>query len=186
MNSAELLADATLTLSSWVAPDAGQEDLRRSYLKHLATHPDGMFRCCLPAHLTASAIVLDPPVRRVLLALHAKAKRWLQLGGHCEPGDQTLRDVAAREAAEESGIPNLTLLPEPVRLDRHQVRCRSGMAEHLDVHLDVQFAAVAPADALLKVSEESLGLRWFDVDALPDDADASLRRLVTSALAALC
>ena len=33
---------------------------------------------------------------------------WLQMGGHCEPGDTTLADAALREAAEESGIAGLT------------------------------------------------------------------------------
>ncbi len=41
---------------------------------------------------------------RVLLTLHKTVDRWLQLGGHCEPGDTTLAGAALREAAEESGL----------------------------------------------------------------------------------
>jgi hypothetical protein len=33
------------------------------------------------------------------------------------------------------------------------------------------------------ISDESLDLRWWPVDALPDDADDSVRRLVATALA---
>ena len=35
-------------------------------------------------------------------------------------------------------------------------------------HLDVRFVAVAPAGAAHAVSEESLDVRWWPVEALPD------------------
>ena len=41
----------------------------------------------------------------MLLTLHRKVGRWLQLGGHCEPADTTLAGAALREATEESGLP---------------------------------------------------------------------------------
>ncbi|MFD2284436.1 hypothetical protein ACFSUJ_35085 [Streptomyces lusitanus] len=52
--------DAVRTLEGWRTADAGQDRLRRDYLAHLAGHPDGLFRACLPAHITASALVVDP------------------------------------------------------------------------------------------------------------------------------
>jgi 8-oxo-dGTP pyrophosphatase MutT (NUDIX family) len=113
----------------------------------------------------------------VLLTLHSKQHIWLQMGGHCEPGDTTLRDAAAREALEESGIAGLAVSAAPVRLDRHRVGCHGGTW-----HLDVQYAAIAPADAVEQISDESLDLRWWPVDALPDLTDDALRRLVATAL----
>ncbi|WP_243716323.1 NUDIX hydrolase [Actinomadura darangshiensis] len=167
-------------LSSWRAPDAAQDELRREFLRHLEEHPaDGMWRECTDGHITASTAVLDASRTRVLLTLHAKFKAWLQLGGHCEPGDLTVAGAALREALEESGIPALRLMPEPVQLDRHAVRCHPQGTWHLDV----QYVAVAPEGAVHTVSDESDDLRWFPVDDLPESADDALRRLVARALA---
>jgi 8-oxo-dGTP pyrophosphatase MutT (NUDIX family) len=171
-----LHADAVRVLSEW-RPAAGRQDaLRRDFLAHLSAHEDGMWRECVPGHLTASAAVLDSTGERVLLTLHPKAGSWLQLGGHCERGDASLAGTALREAEEESGIAGLRLLPGPLRVDRHRVWCHGG--SH---HLDVQYAAVAPPGAQEKISAESDDLRWFPVDALPDRTDDVLRHLVRAA-----
>ncbi|MCB5908787.1 NUDIX hydrolase [Streptomyces pinistramenti] len=164
--------EAARALKEWPAPSPAQEELRLAYLEHLAAHQDGMWKPCKEGHLTASALVIDPAAGRVLLTLHRKLEMWLQMGGHCEPEDGTLAGAALREAREESGIAQgLTLLPGgPVRLDRHHTPCAW--------HLDVQFAALAPAGAVAEISDESLDLRWFGYDEVAAVADDSVVRLV--------
>jgi 8-oxo-dGTP pyrophosphatase MutT (NUDIX family) len=175
-----LYDDAVRVLSSWRAPDGGQERVRQEFLQHLKEHPgDGMWRACAAGHITASTAVLDASRTRVLLTLHAKVKAWLQLGGHCEPGDATLADAALREATEESGIAGLRLLPEPIKLDRHAVRCHPQGSWHLDV----QYAAIAPEGARHAVSDESDDLAWFPVDDIPEPTDDAVRDLVARAVA---
>ncbi|MCG7527344.1 NUDIX hydrolase [Streptomyces sp. OfavH-34-F] len=176
-----LYDDAVLVLKGYGAgAGAAQEELRDTYLEHLALHPDGMWKSCGAGHLTASALVVDPERGRVLLTLHRKLRMWLQMGGHCEPGDATLASAALREAAEESGITGLSLLPGgPVVLDRHRIPAPCHW------HLDVQYAALAPAGATENISEESLDLRWFAYDEVAGVADASVVRLVERTRAAL-
>ncbi|MEU6983276.1 NUDIX domain-containing protein [Streptomyces sp. NPDC046324] len=168
--------DAALVLKSYES----QDELRELYLDHLAAHEDGMWKVCEAGHLTASALVVDPVRGRVLLTLHKKLGMWLQMGGHCEPGDATLAEAALREAAEESGIAGLTLLTGgPVRLDRHPIPAPCHW------HLDVQYAALAPAGAVEAISEESLDLRWFAYDEVSAVADTSVVRLLEGTLARL-
>lgn len=164
-----LHADALAALRGWTAPTDAQEQLRRRYVAHLEAHPDAMTRKCTPDHLTASTLVIDAERGEVLLTLHAKARAWFQFGGHCEPGDATLAGAALREAIEESGLTGLALDPVPVQLSEHAVPfCGSTGPERPIHHLDVRFVAVAPAGVEHAVSEESIDVRWWPTDALPD------------------
>lgn len=167
--------DAIGILTAWIPPSPAQATLREEYLAHLEAYPDAMERGCLPDHLTASALVVRGS--RVALTLHAKLGRWLQTGGHCELDDARLAAAALREATEETGIPDLTIDPVPVLLDRHALACGGEPNAH---HLDVQFVAIAPPGAELTISAESRDLRWFGFNDLPDDADDSVRALVAA------
>ena len=174
--------DALRLLRAWAPPDEGQEVMRRRYVAHLEQRPDGLRRSCFPDHITASTLVLSPDAEQALLTLHAKAGAWFQFGGHCEETDTTLTGAALREATEESGVPGLALDPVPVQLNAHPVPfCDPRGTVH---HLDVRFVAVAPAGAVHAVSEESLDVRWWPVDALPE-IYPDMRRLIGDAIARL-
>jgi len=121
----------------------------------------------VPGHLTASALVLDHDSTHVLLTLHPRVGRWIQLGGHCEDTDATLVDAALREAREESGVQQLHIDPEVLHLDTHPVTCSLGVPTR---HLDIRFLVRAERSAEIVRSVESVDLRWWPVDALPDSA----------------
>jgi 8-oxo-dGTP pyrophosphatase MutT (NUDIX family) len=175
-----LTASARDEIARWQPPTRSQARLRNDFVAHLTAHDDGCERSCRPDHLTASALVVDGDGSRVLLCLHRKVGLWLQFGGHIEDDDTSVAGAALREAREESGIDSLTLIGStPVRLDRHAAPCDPD-ARH---HLDVQYLAVAPAGAEPRVSSESLDVRWFAHDALPEQTDDAVRQLVADAMA---
>lgn len=178
------LWDSTVdVLRGFHPPDETQRKTQESMLAYVLAHPDATSRDCTPDHVTASALIVSSDGARVLLALHGRAGRWFQTGGHLEGVDASLAAAALREATEESGLDDLVLYGDgPVCLDVHPAPCLTpGVRNHLDVqYLAVSIGAGAPA-----VSDESLDVRWFDVDDLPADVDAAVGALAATAAARL-
>jgi 8-oxo-dGTP pyrophosphatase MutT (NUDIX family) len=169
------LAHARRTIERYAPRNAPQASARDFVLAWIDAHPDALLRTCLAGHLTSSALVLDARGERVLLTLHRKLGRWLQLGGHCD-GDANLAGSALRECLEESGIPGLAIDPRLVDLDCHRIPARPGEPEHW--HLDARFLVRAPEGALARTSAESRELRWFTRAELATlETDDSVRRL---------
>jgi 8-oxo-dGTP pyrophosphatase MutT (NUDIX family) len=177
---ARIHADAVSVLAGWSVPTAAADATRRRFLHLLDTQRDAARRDNPGAHLTASALIVSAGLDRVLLCLHGRMHRWVQVGGHCEDGDATMANAALREAMEESGIHGLRLHPDPIDLDVHEVNCRYGPA----LHFDVRFAAIAPPGAEAVVSAESRDVRWFPPHALPSPLATATDRLVLPAIAA--
>ncbi|HEX7322908.1 MAG TPA: NUDIX hydrolase [Mycobacterium sp.] len=179
MSRETCLRDSVIaTLTEWSAPDAAQDALRHAVLAFVCARPDACARECVPGHVTASTLVLDDTGSQVLLTLHPRLGRWVQLGGHCEQVDTDISVAALREATEESGIAGLRLDSALAALHVHPVTCSLGVPTR---HLDLQFVAHAPAGAQIAISDESVDLRWWPVDGLPDGTDAALVHLVTRA-----
>ena len=116
-------------------------------------------------HVTASAIVVGS--RGVVLHRHRRLHRWLQPGGHLEPGEST-EAGALRESQEETGL----VLDHPVdgpaliHVDVH------GAADD-HVHLDIRYLLVGTDADPAPPPGESQAVRWFpweEAGALADDA----------------
>ena len=159
-------AGALEQLERWVPPTERDARLRARYVEHLRAHPDGLLKACFPDHLTAGAIVVSPAGDAVLLNHHRKADAWLAFGGHIEPDDPSLVAAARRELAVESGLTAYDLDPEPLSLDAHEVGFCSSRGTV--THLDVRFLATATPDGSHATSDESVDVRWWPADALPE------------------
>jgi 8-oxo-dGTP pyrophosphatase MutT (NUDIX family) len=171
-------SSAITLLSDWQPPDRSQDSLRNAVLAFLDAREDACLRECAPGHITASALVLDDTGGRVLLTLHPRLGRWVQLGGHCEDSDADIVAAALREATEESGVDGLRIAPDLAAINVHALTCSLGVPTR---HLDLQFVAQAPPGAQITVSEESVDLRWWPINGLPPGTDAALAYLVERA-----
>ncbi len=171
MSAESLWRSAVAVLEAWTSGDAGDEALRHTMLAFLAASPEACLRANVAGHITASALVLNESRDQVLLTLHPRVGRWIQLGGHCEPGDDTVVAAALREATEESGIERMRIDPELLGAHTHPITCSLGVPTR---HLDLRFLVLAADGAEPVRSHESDDLRWFPVDALPDNTEPDL------------
>lgn len=115
-----------------------------------------------PGHITASCYIIDDAAR-LLLHHHRRLDRWLQMGGHLEPGEMPV-EAALREASEESGLRDLELAFDGIAdLDVHVIPAGRGEPEHR--HFDVRYIArTGSPDAIAMDAKESKALRWVGLD----------------------
>jgi len=174
------------TLRRHVPADAKEAADLAEILAFVGRHLDPFDRRIPEGHLTGSAVIVSAAGDRVLLLHHRKLRRWLQPGGHAEPGERDGEVVALREAREETGIEGLALhpsAPRPLDVDVHPIPARRDEPAHR--HLDLRYLVVAPQGATLRRrATEARALRWFGwAEAAALDLDHGLWRALTAARA---
>lgn len=119
-----------------------------------------------PTHVTASAIVVGR--RGTVLHLHKRLVRWMQPGGHIDPGESP-SDAARREAVEELGldVTHPADGPRLIHLDVHQAALGH-------THLDLRYLLFGSQDDPHPPPGESPDARWFDWDTARAMADEAL------------
>lgn len=121
-------------------------------------------------HFCASAFIIDPNTRKILLVHHKKLHKWVQPGGHIED-NETPEEAAVREAFEETGV-KVKLLGD--RFPRENdficplgVQCNRGAQG--DMHIDFIYPAIPIRYEHKKMDEnESDGIHWFTRDELEE------------------
>ena len=129
-----------------------------------------------PTHVTGSAIVLDER-SRVLLHRHKRLGRWLQPGGHLDPGELPWQ-AAVRETREETGLApeHPPTGPRMIHVDVHE-----GPRGH--VHLDLRYLLTADGHAALSPDEgESPDIAWWSAQAAAQHSDRSTAAAVSAAV----
>lgn len=132
-----------------------------------------------PGHFTASAFVLSPDQRELILIHHKKLGIWVQPGGHVDAEDADLEAAARREVAEEVGLVELRPFGASGALfdvDIHEIPARKADAAH--EHFDVRFAFVSSTRDFVR-SEEVADTRWVPLaDVARVTSDRSVLRAV--------
>jgi len=140
----------------------------------------------LSAHLTASAWIVSPDRRQVLLAYHDLYDSWAWLGGHAD-GEADLLAVALREAKEESGLTEL----RPVSTDVYSVEIlavngheKKGQYVPSHLHLNVTFLLEAdPSSPIRSKPGENSRVGWFPIeDAAAASSEPWFRERIYSKL----
>jgi 8-oxo-dGTP pyrophosphatase MutT (NUDIX family) len=174
------------SLEQHVPADDEESSDRERILAFVRSHPSPFDRAITEGHLTGSAITVSADGGRVLLLHHRKLDRWLQPGGHGDPGETNGEEVALREACEETGIRGLALhptAPRPLDVDVHQIPARGDEPTH--EHLDLRYLVIAPRDAALTPDLAELrAIRWVEwEEAGALGLDGGLRRALAKARA---
>lgn len=138
------------------------------------------------AHLTASAWVVSPDRRQVLLAYHNLYRSWAWLGGHAD-GERDLLNVALREVREESGLSDVRPVTdalysvEILTVDGHEKRGKY-ISSHL--HLNVTYLLEAdPSSPVRCKPDENSRVGWFALeDALAASTEPWFRERIYSKL----
>ncbi len=158
---------------------------------------DPLSRANMRGHVTTSAIVLDAASARVLMIQHRIIGRWLQPGGHYEPG-QSLWDSACREVREETGLQSLRAHPlwaaaVPLDIDSHAIAANPRKGEGAHWHHDYAYLLQADGDdaaaeALQAQEQEVDGVAWWPLAQLAGQGeprfDAVLAKLKALGLSA--
>lgn len=145
---------------------AEETDVAR--MRRLADTESDPWRRSLPLHFTASALIVHPRSRRVLLRWHQRQRLWLQVGGHGDPGETDPLRIALREAREESGLADL--VPWPDAELRHLVVCdvAPGKGEPAHEHADVRYFLSTELPDAVRPENADAPLRWLTTDEARD------------------
>lgn len=150
----------------------------------LETRQRCFFRDSMPHHFTGSALILSPARDRVLLNHHKSLNKWLCFGGHAD-GEEDLLNVAIREAEEESGTYDYTMIGDRfLDIDIHPIPANPNKGESEHFHCDIRYAFALNTDQSACMSEESFELRWCDFDeaiSLVQDRSPTMKRLIIKA-----
>lgn len=151
-----------IDLKKYIPFDSHEKEMVGKVILLIENTPDCFHNNSFPAHMTASAWIIDNGLTHLLFTHHRKLNKWLQLGGHAD-GEENLVNAATREAMEESGLKSVRLAaPGIFDVDIHEIPARKDIPAHY--HYDVRYLFKADKDEPLIVSDESHDLKWVAIN----------------------
>ncbi|MCU7821233.1 NUDIX domain-containing protein [Kitasatospora sp. DSM 101779] len=114
-----------------------------------------------PLHVTASALIVHPAGREVLLRWHERQQDWLQVGGHGDPGEEFPGAVALREAEEETGLTDLVFWPSAALLHLVVLPVPASNREPAHEHADLRFVLATGTPGAARPERPGARVRWL-------------------------
>lgn len=157
-------------IEAYVPYNEQEERDRKILLDWIESGRDILTRENEVAHLTASAWVMSPDRKSVLMAYHNLYNSWAWLGGHAD-GERDLLAVALKEAREESGIEEVRAVSDEIL--SIETLCVEGHEKHgryvpCHLHLNVTYLLEAdPAQSLRFKPDENSAVAWIAVEDIP-------------------
>jgi 8-oxo-dGTP pyrophosphatase MutT (NUDIX family) len=141
-------------------PSNGQELADHARLR-AALEAEDIFSRSSALHVTASALVVHPPTQRVLLRWHTKMEQWMQVGGHFDAGETDPRQVALREAYEETGLSDLASAQWYLPLQVVILPVPAYGNEKAHEHADFRYVFVTNQPDRARAESSDARLRWM-------------------------
>ena len=130
-------------------------------------------------HFCASAFIINPKDKKILLVKHSDYDKWLQPGGHIEE-DETPEEAAVREVYEETGI-KIKLLGERFPREDDLIRplgVQCNRKKDGTRFIDIIYAAIPNREnPKIKLNDESTEIGWFgrnELDRMPVFQDVKI------------
>jgi 8-oxo-dGTP pyrophosphatase MutT (NUDIX family) len=119
------------------------------------------------------------------LRWHERQRAWLQVGGHAEPHETDLFDIALREATEETGLDDLEPWPlvtsrasglpvDPVPVHLVTVVATGNETEPTHRHLDVRYLLATGETDRTCPESSTAALMWLDLGRALVEFEGSL------------
>ena len=121
-------------------------------------------------HLTASAWVVSPDRKQVIMVYHNLYRSWSWMGGHAD-GDSDLLRVAKKEVMEECGLTELRIVsPDIFSLEILSVAGHEKRGQYVSSHLHLNATYLFEADPTqpLRIKpDENSAVGWVNVEDIP-------------------
>lgn len=143
---------------------------QRQILKYIELFDDLLTRENTIAHFSSSGFIVNKERTKTLFIHHKIYNTWCWTGGHVD-GNPNFTEVALKEAEEETGLRQLTLLSEDVAsLDIIPVIGHLKKGKWVSAHQHLSLAYVFEADEkapLIQNKVETNGIKWVPFEDIP-------------------
>lgn len=143
----------------------------KAMLTFIENHKNNVLsRDNLIGHMTASSVIVNQDISKMLMIHHKIYDTWTWQGGHADGCDNML-EVALKEAREETGLSEFKVMTnhgEPImKMDILPVysHVKRGAFVPTHLHLNVAFVFQVDEENMLEVNaEETNGVQWINID----------------------